>query len=89
MFVTVMSDKPTTALGRYLSEHGITQAQFAEQIGCTQPAVARYVGGRVPEAPILKRIVEATGGEVQPNDFFDLPDESPPRPFRAIEAQAA
>lgn len=70
--VKLMTDKPLSALGRYLSEQGITQAQFAEQIGVEQPTVARYVGGRVPEPSVLRKIVEATGGAVQPNDFFDV-----------------
>lgn len=60
----------------YLSENKITEAAFAEAIGVTRISVARYKAGRVPEAEVMDRIIEATSGAVTPNDFFDLPSPS-------------
>jgi predicted transcriptional regulator len=57
-------------LARYLSDHRISQAAFAELIGKTQPAVNRYVRGlRVPDTATIKLIETATGGRVQWRDW--------------------
>jgi hypothetical protein len=60
-------------LGPYLAKEKITPGAFAEKIGVTVQAVHRYIADdRVPHRDVMKRIVEQTGGEVQPNDFFSL-----------------
>lgn len=59
-------------LGPYLSKEKITPGVFAEKIGVSVQAVHRYIADdRVPKLDVMKRIVEQTGGQVQPNDFFD------------------
>lgn len=58
-------------LKKYLKEHGITGAQFAEMLGVAQAAVSMWLTGeRFPSRRNIQKIVEITGGEVQPNDFY-------------------
>lgn len=60
-------------LDQYLKQHGITQREFAEAIGCEQPTVARFVNGdRIPSVDLMRAIAEHTGGTVMPNDFFGI-----------------
>ena len=61
-------------LAEYLSEHGLSPAEFAKLIGVTDESVRRYAHGRrYPRPAIMRRIVTATGGAVGPQDFLDLP----------------
>lgn len=58
-------------LDSYLTERGITTAEFAKRIETSFEAVRRYRAGlRVPERGVMQKIVNATGGAVSPNDFF-------------------
>jgi predicted transcriptional regulator len=57
-------------LAEYLSETGLTRAEFALQIGVKQFSVTRYLNGRVPEPSVMCKIIEATDGKVSANDFF-------------------
>ncbi len=58
------------ALSKYLSDHGMTQMEFAALISVTQPTVSKILGGKTPSAEIIRRIAVATKGRVKPNDFF-------------------
>jgi len=71
-------------LGDYLRQSGETASGFARRLGVKSPAtVGRYVRGqRLPAAAIMGRIVLATAGAVQPNDFYGGPDPAE-RPARA------
>jgi predicted transcriptional regulator len=61
-------------LSEYLKSKESTQEAFASLIGVSQAAVDRYVKiKRIPRPEIMQRIVSATGGAVQPNDFHNLP----------------
>jgi DNA transposition AAA+ family ATPase len=57
-------------LGEYLEQSGMSRAAFARQIGVREFSVTRYCAGRVPEARVMERIMEATAGKVSANDFF-------------------
>jgi DNA-binding transcriptional regulator YdaS (Cro superfamily) len=59
-------------LAEYLSETGLTRAEFARQIGVKQFSVTRYLNGRVPEPSVMCKIIEATDGKVSANDFFAM-----------------
>lgn len=49
---------------RYRTDNGLTQAQLGDQVGLTQPAIARLESGEdVPTLKMLLRITEATGLE--------------------------
>lgn len=50
-----------------------TNAEFGKMIERTAEAVRRYANGeRIPDRDTMPSIVAATGGEVQPNDFFGM-----------------
>lgn len=54
----------------YLAREEISAAEFARRIGRAVSTVARILhGDTIPEPETLARIVVATGGAVQPNDF--------------------
>lgn len=58
----------------------MSAAEFARRIGVANAGVvAKYLNGeRVPRRSIMREIVRVTEGDVQPNDFFDIPaDETP------------
>lgn len=56
---------------------GKTQADVAAVLGCSQSYVSqieRTADPLVPGPAIMIEIYVMTGGQVQPNDFYDLPD---------------
>ncbi len=67
-------------LGDYLEANGITAAAFAAKVDVSPVAVHRYVRrGRVPERDVMQRIVDATSGQVRPDDFYPTLLETKPR----------
>ena len=67
-------------LGDCLSTAGFSVRDFAKSVNVTEAAMSRYVSGkRLLRAEIMQRIVEATEGEVQPNDFCLLYTSPSPR----------
>jgi hypothetical protein len=61
-------------LVEFLEISKMTQADFARATGLSQQVVWRYVyGHRVPRSAAMARIVAATKGAVQPNDFYPAP----------------
>lgn len=57
-------------LFQYLREANLTQAQFAERIGCSQATISRFVKGQSePSLRMARRIQNATGGVVRPGDW--------------------
>lgn len=44
---------------------GLTQAQVAERLGISQPAIARIEGGRNLSVKTLERYAKATGGKLR------------------------
>jgi len=70
-------------LSAYIHREKLNQAEFAARLVradgsvVSQAAVSRYAAGQqIPDREIMPLIVAATGGEVTPNDFFDI---SPPQ----------
>jgi transcriptional regulator with XRE-family HTH domain len=62
-------------LSDYLKENELTDEAFGEKIGRDRSSVYRLKNSQTkPTADVLQAIVNATGGAVTPNDFFDLPD---------------
>lgn len=60
-------------LGDWLEKRDVKPTQFAVRIGRSAEAVRRYVAGeRIPDKETMPLIVQETGGEVMPNDFFLL-----------------
>ncbi|MEU3494470.1 helix-turn-helix transcriptional regulator [Kitasatospora cineracea] len=53
----VVDEKFGTWLGRQLHRAGLTQAEFAEQVGVTRAAVSAWIAGRaVPSPAILPKV---------------------------------
>lgn len=62
----------------------LTQQQLADELGCIVTTIARYETGlRRPDGPAMIRIYQLTDGQVEPNDFYELPA------LRAPERKAA
>lgn len=59
-------------LSDYLHEHDLTNQAFADLIGVSREVVRRYTVDVIPSRAIMKKIHKATGGKVQPNDFYDI-----------------
>jgi transcriptional regulator with XRE-family HTH domain len=61
----------THPLKRYRDARSLTQRELAAMIGTSDVTVARLeTGTRQPSFDLMRRISEATGGEVSPNDFL-------------------
>lgn len=56
----------------WIEKSGKTQEQIAADLGVTQGSVSRWCAGEaIPRPEMMQKIVEYTGGEVQPNDFYE------------------
>lgn len=51
----------------------LSVAQLGRLIGTAGVSAGRYCRGRVPDPKIVIAIYRATGGQVMPNDLYDLP----------------
>lgn len=61
-------------LNDWLKSNSVSKREFAQRLGVSYPTVTRYLTGvRKPDWAVLPLIIDATGGAVQPNDFFDAP----------------
>jgi transcriptional regulator with XRE-family HTH domain len=56
----------------YLTLKDISQAAFARILKDSPQNISRYVAGRKPDDEKMQAIIDATGGLVQPNDFYDV-----------------
>ena len=58
-------------LSDYLAQDGVSIFALAEMVGVTPQAIYRWAdGSRRPRAGALEKLVVATKGQVQPNDFY-------------------
>jgi len=58
-------------LADYLALTKTSISGFADKIEVKQQTCSRYVSGsRIPHPSVMTRIVAATKGAVQPNDFY-------------------
>lgn len=58
-------------LREFLADSGQSLTGFAEKVGVSEVSMGRYAAGkRLPRPKILRRIVAASGGAVEANDFF-------------------
>ncbi len=60
-------------LENWLKKEERSKGWFARKIGASDSTIRRIIDEeRSPTHQIMERIIRATGGEVLPNDFFDL-----------------
>ena len=65
-------------LSEYLKKHKLTQKDFAEKVGVARPQITRIISKkRNPSPHLMKKIEEATEGEVTMQDLFN--PEAPTR----------
>ena len=58
----------------YLTKKDLSQAEFSEMIGVSQPFVSQLVNGeRLPSLTIATKIRVATKGAVTESDWIDRP----------------
>jgi transcriptional regulator with XRE-family HTH domain len=53
----------------------LSQEALGAQLGVSAVAIGRYEMGRVPEAAVLQKLIDLTGGAITANDFFELPND--------------
>lgn len=60
----------------WMTSQNIGVPALAELVGATRQAVDGWARGRhIPRPDMMRRLVQATGGAVQPQDFYsDAPD---------------
>lgn len=76
-------------LRAWLNSQGITAEQFALTVDASVHAVNAWCqGSRRPSKSKMPLVIKATGGAVQPNDFFGVgaAESSPPQPNPAAMA---
>jgi predicted transcriptional regulator len=57
---------------QYIDDRGLAVADFADAIQVTPQTVYRYLSGeRTPRGKMMRRIIQATKGAVQPVDFLE------------------
>lgn len=64
-------------LAIWRKKEGKTQAWLADALGCTQPYISQIERAEhryVPGPAMMIEIYRLSNGEVQPNDFYELPD---------------
>ena len=59
-------------LDSYLAAKNLTEPAFAERAKIDQSTVNRLRRGGVPSTKVMRAIIDATGGEVTPNDFYGI-----------------
>jgi len=60
----------------YLFKKETSIKEFAVELGVSDMAVRYWLNGkRIPTQDVMRNIVEKTNGEVQPNDFFNIPTQ--------------
>jgi transcriptional regulator with XRE-family HTH domain len=71
-------------LRAYAREHRLTAVQLAKMLDYPTATVRKWLQReRIPRPEALRKIEEATGGQVAPADFF----ESPSPPLAHVEAR--
>ena len=50
---------------RLMQQLELTQKQFAEKLQVTQPAVSKYMQGRIPPAAVLLRLAQLSGASIE------------------------
>lgn len=78
-------------LRKYIASRGLTQAQFAELVGCTPAMICRLLNGsKRPSLQLAIRIEEATRGRVPPRAWkIEEDPKMSPEKIRVLDAQEA
>jgi transcriptional regulator with XRE-family HTH domain len=64
-------------LKTYMTENGLTARDMAERINGSMRTVQKWVSGeRIPRPDQMRKLTDATNGQVTANDFFGEPASS-------------
>ena len=59
-------------LDSYLEQARLTNAAFATRVGVSEATISRLRNGKQTAShELIRRIVSETGGQIEPNDFFN------------------
>jgi transcriptional regulator with XRE-family HTH domain len=65
---------PAMKLDQYLTRNKMTATTMAHLLGCAVSTVTRIRKGEIkPDFATIQEILDMTGGQVKPNDFFVMP----------------
>ncbi len=71
--MTIRIVKTGNKLRLWRMRHGISQADFARRLNTTSQVVCDWEKGRkTPDIESMAKIVDVTGGAIQPGDFFGI-----------------
>ena len=60
-------------LSAYLAADGRTATELAALAGCAVSTITRAAKGEItPSRELMVKLIDATGGAVTPNDFFEV-----------------
>ncbi len=79
-------------LAMWRKSEGWTQDQLGAEIGCSQPYISqieRAIDPIVPSAEVMRSVYIVSRGQVQPNDFYDVPAWEADRIRNEAEAEMA
>ena len=69
-------------LANYLVREKITFSEAGMRFGCADTTISRIIEDDRPPSPqVMQRIIDETGGELLPNDFYRLPDSRADAPL--------
>jgi transcriptional regulator with XRE-family HTH domain len=58
-------DQVAGRISRLMQQLQLTQKQFAERLQVTQPAVSKYMQGRIPPSAVLLRLAQLSGTSME------------------------
>ena len=64
-FMVLDGEKVAQRIQRLMNALNMTQKQLAEQLGITQPAISKYLQGRIPPADVLLNIAQLSGVSIE------------------------
>ena len=79
-------DQVAARISRLMQQLHLTQKQFAARLQVTQPAVSKYLQGRIPPAPVLLRLAGMGGTSME---WLLTGEATPLPPGTLAETQAA
>nr|WP_319513714.1 hypothetical protein [uncultured Cohaesibacter sp.] len=66
-------------LQAYIDKNEWNYTQAGLKFGCADTTIARIIkGNRPPNKDLMQRMIDVSGGELLPNDFYTLPQSSNP-----------